>query len=205
MKTGGGYMTFFNILVGSSLFVREKVDRSLFALIQGKDIVLIGNGNTLSTKSFRLQDDMIQKLEKSGAKKVIYVELNTKNMTVLKKTDILYLMAGDERELLQLYENTLFRTLIKKHLKKGIIVAEQEAAIFLAKDVTWYLKNFCEMKDLSGKGLGIVAENFYMHYQPENQKLEEKLQNIEREQQIEIKRLTDQECYFTSSIENEKR
>ena len=62
----------FNILVGSNFFVNQKVDRSIIPIIQDKDIILVGNGNTLSTKSFRIHENLVEKLEASGAKKVIY-------------------------------------------------------------------------------------------------------------------------------------
>ncbi len=192
----------FNVIVGADLFVKKEVDRAIYSIIQKKDIILVGNANTLSTKSFRLQNEMEKKLKEKGAKSVIYTELNAKNMALLKKTDIIYIMDGDVSELIKLYQNSLFISLIKKHLRKGILIAEKEAAILLSKEVQWYLKYFLRRKEEElFRGLGILEETFYMNYKPEKESINQRLHQIEKEYQIQIKRLRKQDCYFTTSIE----
>lgn len=189
----------FNIIIGASLFVDKKVDRSILNIIKERDIVLVGNGNTLSTKSFRIQEEVIEKLEEAGAGKVIYTELTSKNMAVLKKTDIIYIMGGDILELLKLYQNVLFKELLQKHLKKGLLIAEGEAAVLLSDDITWYLENFCRIKNAkSYKGLGLVGEQYFVEYQYNKRSLDSKLQEIEKTYSIELKRLSKKDCIFTS-------
>ena len=190
----------FNILVGSNFFVNQKVDRSIIPIIQDKDIILVGNGNTLSTKSFRIHENLVEKLEASGAKKVIYTELTPRNMSILKRTDIIYIMGGDIRELLELYQNVLFKNLIEKHLKKGILIAEMEAAILLTDDISWYLNECCNLPDKDEKGLGLIQEKLYIHYKQNDLELEEFLEGIEEKYHIELKRMSDDDCYFTTNI-----
>ena len=199
MEIGGGNMP-FNILVGAGLFVHQSVDRSILNVIQGKDIIVIGNGNTLTSKSFRLQEEMVKKLEASGARKVIYTELTSRNMSILKKTDILYIMGGDVRELVELYQNELFKSLLKKHLKKGLLITEGEATALLSSHIDWYLKECCHLKKQKYQSLGVIDENFYIFYHYDDQSLDEKIKKIEEKYQIELKCLKEEDCYFTSSI-----
>ncbi len=199
MKTGGGFMP-FNILVGAGFFVDKQVDRTIVNLIQEKDIILIGNANTLSTSAFRLQDGMIKLLLEKGAKKVIYTELTSRNMSILKKTDIIYIMGGDVRELLNLYQNELFKTLIKKHLKRGLLIAEKEAGILLSERIDWYLKECLKIKDATYQGLEVIHEKIFLAKSRDDQDEKAKIEKIEKNYQIEIKKLITDECFFTSSI-----
>lgn len=159
-------------------FTKSFIDKN----IKGKNIIIVDNA-TYETTNYYAREENKNKFIEYGAKKVELVTIDKNNLNEILKYDVCYVMGGSIANLLELVTNINIKEVIREFLKNGIYIGESSGSIILDKDVEWYfnLKRGTKPKYdrhfETYKGLGLIDEHIYPHYNKEKKEGINKIKN----------------------------
>ncbi len=190
-----------NIILTSNGFHNEterskEIDEVFKSVARDKRVVIILNA-TKEGSNVQNIDDVKDNFENVGAKIVDLLMLNKENAGEIFKYDVIYVMGGDPRILLDDFWECGFKQYLIKFLEKGIYIGESAGSMVLCDNLKWVwdIKKGTKPKyDILPKtfeGLNLVKERIYPHYNRVSEEQKIKTDNYEKEYNIEITRLND--------------
>ena len=175
----------------------EKIEKLFEEISKGKKILLIGNA--AKTTNINSRKDVKDNFEKIGAKQVELLDIEESNLEKILEYDVIYVIGGDPGELIELNNTSKFKDYIVEFLKKGIYIGESAGSIIMGEDCKWVydIKKGTKPKYdkvfKTYKGLGLTNLRIYPHYDEADEKLKEKIEKYEKENNIQITKLNNGE------------
>jgi len=196
----------FNVIITSNGFINEsprseEIDKLFEKVAKGKKVLLVVNATRLGS-NIRAKVDVKENFEKVGAKVVDLLEVHSDNVEEIYNYDVIYGMGGTVQPMIEDFEECNFREHLLTFLKKGIYIGESAGSIILSEDTKWYydIKRGTKPKyDVileSYKGLNLIKENIYPHYNAEKEEIKTKAKEYEKQNNIKITYLNDGEYIF---------
>ncbi len=178
----------------------KEIDEIFEEVAKDKRVVIILNA-TKDGSNIQNIDDVKNNFEKVGAEVVDLLMLDNekKNACEIFNYEVIYVMGGDPRILLDDFWNCNFKMYLTKFLEKGIYIGESAGSMVLCDDVKWIwdIKKGTKPKyDILPKtfeGLNLIEEKIYPHYNKILEEQKRKIDVYEKENSCEITRLKDGE------------
>lgn len=193
-----------NLILMSDGFTEESckndnINELLKRVADGKKVMILGNA-TLGGSNFSQRELVKARFETAGAKQVDIIDINRDNTATVLEYEVLYVIGGDPRFLL----NMLYETNVKESISQflhngGIYIGESAGSMILGKKLKWVwdVKKGTKPKyDIEPKcydGLGFTNYNIFPHWN----KYSEEIQNRALNHVAEITPLNDGEFIET--------
>lgn len=189
-----------NLILTSNGFIdgtqnNENTVNFFTKIAQGKKVMILANA-TLGGANFSQREPVKRNFESIGAKQVDIVDITKENENNILEYEVLYVMGGDSRFVLNMLYETNAREIIIEFLKNGgIYIGESVGSMVAGKKLKWVydVKKGTKPKyDVEPKcydGLGITEYNIFPHWS----KYSEDVRNKAIEHEIEITPLEDGE------------
>lgn len=196
-----------NILLTSNGFHNnskrsKEIDEVFEKIAINKKVVIILNA-TKEGSNVQNINDVKENFQKVGAITVDLLMIDSKNVEEIFNYDVIYAMGGDSRILLDDYWKCDFKKHLVKFLGKGIYIGESASSMVLCDNLkwVWYIKKGTKPKyDIlpkTFKGLNLVKERVYPHYNKISEEEKRKTDEYEKEYNIKFTRLNDGEFIWT--------
>lgn len=200
----------FNVIITSNGFINEsprskEIDELFVKVAKGKKVLLVVNATRLGS-NVRAKTDVKENFENIGASVVDLLEVHSDNVEQIQNYDVIYGMGGNVTPMLEDFAECNFRKHLLTFLKKGIYIGESAGSIILAEDVEWCydIKRGTKPKyDVvldSYKGLNLIKENIYPHYNAEKEEIKTKAKEYAKQNNITLTYLNDGE-YILKQID----
>lgn len=167
-------------------------------LLSGKRGLVVTNATTTG-HNVRAIQPTLERFALSGST-ASQIELSDDNLDEIDKVDVLYVVGGDLVPLLNLTRLTNFKAKVSALLERGgIYIGESAGSIILGDDAKWYFELKKDLNEKyrvslpSFKGLGLVSEKIYPHFNKASEEQKEKITAFERENKTHITCLCDGE------------
>ncbi len=195
----------FNIILTSSGFndinnyVSNEMKELFLAISKGRKVLIIANAAPEGSGNYIARDNVKENFLKVGALTADVLDVNQNNINEILNYDILYVLGGDLKPLIDLNKETNFKEYITKFLEKGIYIGESAGAMFLADDLEWayVIKRGTKKKyDIfldSYEGLNITEHYIFPHYNKISDELKQKIRMYELEHNMKFSVLNDGE------------
>lgn len=178
----------------------NEIDKLFEEVAKNKKVVIILNA-TKGGSNVQNIDDVRKNFETIGAELVDLVMLDKekKNACEIFKYDVIYVMGGDPRILLDDFWDCDFKMYLTKFLEKGIYIGESASSMVLCDNIKWIwdIKKGTKPKyDILPKtfeGLNLIEEKIYPHYDKISEEQKRKIDAYEKENNCKITRLNDGE------------
>lgn len=178
----------------------NEIDKLFEEVAKNKKVVIILNA-TKGGSNVQNIEDVKNNFEKVGAELVDLVMLDKekKNACEIFKYDVIYVMGGDPRILLDDFWDCDFKMYLTKFLEKGIYIGESAGSMVLCDNIKWIwdIKKGTKPKyDILPKtfeGLNLIEEKIYPHYDEISEEQKRKIDAYEKENNCKITRLNDGE------------
>lgn len=189
-----------NLILTSNGFIDgtqndEKIVELFTNIAKGKKVMILGNA-TLGGANFSQREPVKRNFESIGAKQVDIVDINKENESAILDYEVLYVMGGDPRFVLNMLYETNAREIIKEFLKNGgVYIGESVGSMVCGKKLKWVydVKKGTKPKyDVEPKcydGLGLTNYNIFPHWSKYSEEVHNKAINHE----VEITPLEDGE------------
>ena len=185
----------FNIVLTSNGFNNslrsEEIDILFKEITENKKVLIIANA-TKTGHNVRSRKDAKENLERVGARVVDVIEIDNNNLRTIFDYDVLYVMGGDIKPLLEDFQEINFRDYLLRFLQTGIYIGESAGSIVLCDNVKWRYdikKGSKPMYDSilnSYEGLGITKRNIYPHFNEVSDEMYKKIKEYEKQNNIII-------------------
>ncbi len=178
-------------------YVSEDNIKLFTELSNNKKVLIIANAAPKSSGNFIARENVKENFLKVGAKEVDIIDLNKDNINCILNYDVIYGLGGNVTYLIELVNNTNFKELFIKFIKKGIYIGESAGSMILGKDLKWVYdvkKGTREKYNVildTYKGLGLFDINIEPHYQKASIDLKNKIELYEKNNNIKITKLND--------------
>ena len=131
-----------NLILMSDGFTEEtskndEINGLFKRVAEGKKVMVLGNA-TLGGSNFSQRELVKNRFENVGAKQVDIVDINRDNTATVLDYDVLYVIGGDPRFLL----NMLYETNVKENISQflhngGVYIGESAGSMILGKKLKW--------------------------------------------------------------------
>ena len=131
-----------NLILMSDGFTEESLKNDeisglLKRVAEGKKVMILGNA-TLGGSNFSQREVVKGIFENAGAKQVDIVDINRDNAAMVLDYEVLYVIGGDPRFLL----NMLYETNVKENISQflhngGVYIGESAGSMILGKKLKW--------------------------------------------------------------------
>lgn len=178
----------------------NEIDKLFEEVAKNKKVVIILNA-TKGGSNVQNIDDVMNNFKKVGAELVnlLMLDKEKKNACEIFKYDVIYVMGGDPRILLDDFWDCNFKIYLIKFLERGIYIGESAGSMVLCDNIKWIwdIKKGTKPKyDILPKtfeGLNLIEEKIYPHYDKILEEQKRKIDAYEKENNCEIARLKDGE------------
>ena len=174
----------------------EKMDKVFKEECSNKRILIVDNG-TITGSNKKGPMNAKENFNEIGAE-VDIITLTQDNLDIIFDYDVIYISGGDCAPLAFLADTTDAGEYLLKYLSKGgIVVGESSGSILFGNDFKWYydVKKGTKPKyDVvlpSWKGLGLVDDIIYPHYDKANDSQKEKIREYCKENNVNINCMED--------------
>lgn len=197
-----------NVFVTSSGFnsinnyVSDENVKLFKELSKGKRVIIIANAAPETNGNYIARENVKENFLKVGAIKADIVDIDANNTGIILNYDIIYMLGGDLRYLIELNAKTDFKSKLIEFLKTGIYIGESAGSMILADNLKWTydLKKGTKPKyDIeleSYAGFNLIDIYIFPHFQKANPEMLEKVNNYEKDNNIKITRLNDGEIIY---------
>ena len=112
-----------NIILTSNGFINssprsKEIDELFKTIANGKKVMILGNA-TLGGSNASQREPVKSNFENVGAKQVDIIDINKDNVNDILKYEVIYVIGGDPRYLLDLVATTNVKEILKQFLKSG--------------------------------------------------------------------------------------
>ncbi len=182
-----------NIILTSNGFINssprsEEIDKLFQKIANGKKIMILGNA-TLGGSNASQRTEVKKNFENVGANQVDIVDINIENEKRILDYEVIYVMGGDPRYLLEMVSETNVKEILKKFLKSGgIYIGESAGSMILGKNLKWIwevkkgTKPKYDIELESYDGLGFTEYNIFPHWNATKEEIKRKA--IEHKEKI---------------------
>lgn len=179
-----------NLILTSNGFIdssprSEEIDELFKKVANGKRVMILGNA-TLGGANFSQREPVKKNFENVGATQVDIIDINRDNTAKVLDYDVLYVIGGDPRFLLDmLYETNIKENIVEFLRNGGIYIGESAGTMILGKKLKWVweVKKGTKPKyDIEPKcydGLGFTDYNIFPHWNRYSEDVRNKAENHE--------------------------
>lgn len=188
--TSGGFNTINN-------FVSEDNIKLFKEISNNKKVMILSNAAPFGTGNYKARENVKDNFLEVGAKQADIIDVDDSNLDLILNYDVIYIIGGNTTPLIELNQNKKLKEIILKFLEDGIIIGESAGSIFLQKDAKYYydikkgIKPKYDVELDTYECLGLIDIFIYPHYQKANDEMRNKINEYEKEHNIEIIRLND--------------
>lgn len=182
-----------NIILTSNGFINssprsKEIDELFKKIANGKKVLILGNA-TLGGSNASQREPVKTNFEKVGARQVDIVDINIDNQRCILEYEVIYVIGGDPRYLLDLVATTNVKDILKQFLKSGgIYIGESAGSIILGNNLKWVwevkrgTKPKYDIEPESYEGLGFTNYNIFPHWNATKE--ETKIKALEHDEKI---------------------
>lgn len=164
-----------NIILTSNGFIdssprSKKIDELFEKIAKDKKVMILGNA-TLGGSNASQRELVKRNFEKVGAKQVDIIDIEKSNEKYILEYEVVYVIGGDPRYLLNLVATTEVKEILKQFLKSGgIYIGESAGSMILGKNLKWVwevkkgTKTKYDVEPESYEGLGFTDYNIFPHW-----------------------------------------
>ena len=188
--TSGGFNSINN-------YVSDENVELFKELSTGKKVIIIANAAPETSGNYIARENVKENFLKVGAAQADIVDIDVNNTGIILDYDIIYVLGGDLRYLIEINTKTDFKEKLMEFLKTGIYIGESAGSMILADNVKYAydLKKGTKPKyDIeleSYAGFNLIDLYIFPHFQKAKPEMIEKVNNYEKERNIKITRLND--------------
>jgi peptidase E len=188
--TSGGFNSINN-------YVSDENVELFKELSTGKKVIIIANAAPETSGNYIARENVKENFLKVGAAQADIVDIDVNNTGIILDYDIIYVLGGDLRYLIEINTKTDFKEKLMEFLKTGIYIGESAGSMILADNVKYAydLKKGTKPKyDIeleSYVGFNLIDLYIFPHFQKAKPEMIEKVNNYEKERNIKITRLND--------------
>ena len=190
--TSGGFNSINN-------YVSDENVELFKELSTGKKVIIIANAAPETSGNYIARENVKENFLKVGAIQADIVDIDASNTGIILDYDIIYVLGGDLKYLIELNTKTDFKEKLMEFLKKGIYIGESAGSMILTDSVKYAydLKKGTKPKyDIeleSYAGFDLIDLYIFPHFQKVKPEMIEKVNNYEKDKNIKITRLNDGE------------
>lgn len=190
--TSGGFNTINN-------YVSEDNIKLFNEISCNKKVMIWANAAPEGTGNFIARENVKENFIKAGAKQADIIDLNNSNLDLILDYNVIYILGGNTTPLIELNKNPKLKANILKFLENGIIIGESAGSIFLQKDAKYYYdikkgtKPKYDVELNTYECLGLIDLLVYPHFQKANETMQNRINEYEKEHNVQITRLKDGE------------
>lgn len=174
-----------NIILTSNGFINssprsKEIDELFKVIASGKKIMILGNA-TIGGSNASQREPVKSNFENVGAKKVDIIDINKDNVKDILKYEVIYVIGGDPRYLLDLISTTNLKKILKQFLKSGgIYIGESAGSMILGNNLKWVwdvkkgTKHKYDIEPESYEGLGFTKYNIFPHWNATKEDIKKK-------------------------------
>lgn len=164
-----------NIILTSNGFINssprsKKIDELFKEIANDKKVLILGNA-TLGGSNTSQREPVKTNFENVGARQVDIVDINIDNQKCILEYEVIYVIGGDPRYLLDLVATTNIKDILKQFLKSGgIYIGESAGSMILGNNLKWVwevkkgTKPKYDIEPKSYEGLGFTNYNIFPHW-----------------------------------------
>lgn len=190
--TSGGFNTINN-------YVSEDNIKLFKEFSYNKKVMVLANAAPEGTGNFVARENVKENFIKAGAKQADIIDLDNSNLDLILDYNVIYILGGNTTPLIELNKNPKLKANILNFLENGIIIGESAGSIFLQKDAKYYYdikkgtKPKYDVELNTYKCLGLIDLLVYPHFQKANETMQNRINEYEKEHNVQITRLKDGE------------
>ncbi len=190
LVTSGGFNSINN-------YVSDENVELFKELSTGKKVIIIANAAPETSGNYIARENVKENFLKVGAIQADIVDIDASNTGIILDYDIIYVLGGDLKYLIELNTKTDFKEKLMEFLKKGIYIGESAGSMILADDVKYAydIKKGTKPKyDVvldTYAGLGLIDIYIYPHYQKASEDMQVRTSKYESDNNVKITRLND--------------
>ncbi len=187
----------------------EELDKRIEELSSKKKILIVTNAT--STGSNVKGIPIIKKNFEQVADVVDLILIGEDNIDQIKNYDVVYFAGGDMAPLGEIVTERIKDALINFLSNEGVIIGESAGSIIFGEDFKWYYdvkkgtKPKYDIKLPSYKGLGLIDEKIYPHYNKANEEQRTKIEDYEKRKNVIISKMNDgdwfEEIFLNNNID----
>ena len=174
-----------NIILTSNGFINssprsKEIDELFKKIANGKKVMILGNA-TLGGSNASQREPVKSNFENVGAKQVDIIDINKDNVNDILKYEVIYVIGGDPRYLLDLVATTNVKEILKQFLKSGgIYIGESAGSMILGNNLKWVwevkkgTKPKYDIEPESYVGLGFTNYNIFPHWNATKEDIKKK-------------------------------
>ena len=181
-----------NIILTSNGFINssprsKEIDELFKMIVNGKKVLIIGNA-TLGGSNASQRDPVKSNFENVDAKQVKIVDINIDNQKCILEYEVVYVIGGDPKYLLDLVATTNIKEILRQFLKSGgMYIGESAGSMILGENLKWIwevkkgTKPKYDIEPESYEGLGFTTYNIFPHWNATKEEIKKKaLQHNEK-------------------------
>ncbi len=190
--TSGGFNTINNYVSEDNIKLFKKFSYN-------KKVMVLANAAPEGTGNFIARENVKENFIRAGAKQADIIDLNNSNLDLILDYNVIYILGGNTTPLIELNKNPKLKANILKFLENGIIIGESAGSIFLQKDARYYYdikkgtKPKYDVELNTYECLGLIDLLIYPHFQKANETMQNRINEYEKEHNVQITRLKDGE------------
>lgn len=190
--TSGGFNTINN-------YVSEDNIKLFKEFSYNKKVMVLANAAPEGTGNFVARENVKENFIKAGAKQADIIDLDNSNLDLILDYNVIYILGGNTTPLIELNKNPKLKANILDFLENGIIIGESAGSIFLQKDARYYYdikkgtKPKYDVELNTYECLGLIDLLVYPHFQKANETMQNRINEYEKEHNVQITRLKDGE------------
>lgn len=188
--TSGGFNSINNYVSEENIKMFEEISKN-------KKVIIIANAAPSTSGNYIARENVKENFLKVGAIKADIVDLNKDNVSCILDYDVIYMLGGNVRYLIELNRDTNIKEVLLKFLEKGIYIGESAGSMILGKNLKWLYEVKKETKPKydvildTYEGFGLIDINVYPHYQKVDDAMKEKVRLYELNNNTIITKLND--------------
>ena len=174
-----------NIILTSNGFSEQGprskgIDEVFNKIANGKKVMILANA-TLGGSNENQREPIKYNFAKVGARQVDIIYITKDNVKDILEYEVIYVMGGDPRYLLDLIATTKVKEILKKFLETGgIYIGESAGSMILGNNLKWVwkikkgTKPRYDIEPKSYEGLGFTNYNIFPHWNATKEDIKKK-------------------------------
>ena len=187
----------------------EELDKRIEELSSKKKVLIVTNATSTGSNVKGVQN--IKHNFEQVADVVDLILISEDNIDQIKNYDVVYFTGGDMAPLGEIVTERIKDALINFLSNNGVIIGESAGSIIFGEDFKWYYdvkketKPEYDIKLPSYKGLGLIDEKIYPHYNKANEEQRTKIEDYEKRKNVIISKMNDgdwfEEIFLNNNID----